>query len=288
VAGDRGAGVFTTGQLQQAHYLYGQPIGSRAVVVGAEHVSYSAALTLRQAGVRVVAMVTDADRSQSYPAFALAARTALRVPLLTRTRLVEVRGRPRVTAVVLEDTATGRARTLDCDTVVFTGDWIPDHELARSRGLVMDAGTLGPAVDPAAATVQGGLFAAGNVCHPVETADIAALGGRDAGRSIARWLRAAPVQAGGGVPIGTDGSFAWVHPQRATGLPGDPQRRVLLRPAVFAAAASVRVMQGGRCLWRGRPRRLVPARPLSIPGGWLAAVDPSGPPVRIEAERRTR
>ena len=60
VPGDRPAGVFTTGQLQQWVLLAGLPVGRRAVVVGAEHVAYSAVLTLRHAGVRTVAMVTVA------------------------------------------------------------------------------------------------------------------------------------------------------------------------------------------------------------------------------------
>ncbi|NJC71969.1 FAD-dependent oxidoreductase [Planosporangium thailandense] len=287
VPGDRGAGVFTTGQLQQSVYLFGQPVGTRALVVGAEHVSYSAVMTLRHAGVDVVGMVTDRPHHQSYAAFALATRVALRVPLHTDTRVVEVQGRPRVTGVVVEDIRTGHRRTIACDTVVFTGDWIPDHELARARGLVMDPGTLGPAVDADAATEIDGLFAAGNVCHPVETADVAALSGRAAGHAIAGWLadrRRAARRAG--VPIEVDESFAWVHPQRASTTADLPRNKIILRPRVFASSAPVRVMQADRCLWEGQVRHLVPTRPASIPTGWLARVDPAGTPVRIESATR--
>ncbi len=59
VPGTRPAGIFTTGQLQQMVHREKLPVGRRAVVVGAEHVSYSAVLTLREAGVRPVALVTD-------------------------------------------------------------------------------------------------------------------------------------------------------------------------------------------------------------------------------------
>ncbi|MEI7619909.1 MAG: FAD-dependent oxidoreductase, partial [Actinomycetota bacterium] len=58
VAGDRGAGIFTTGSLQQLTANHHQRPGTRAVIVGAEHVSFSAVLTLRHAGCDVVAMVT--------------------------------------------------------------------------------------------------------------------------------------------------------------------------------------------------------------------------------------
>jgi NADPH-dependent 2,4-dienoyl-CoA reductase/sulfur reductase-like enzyme len=49
VPGARPAGVLTTGALQQL-VATRQPVGRRAVVIGAEHVSFSAVLTLRHAG----------------------------------------------------------------------------------------------------------------------------------------------------------------------------------------------------------------------------------------------
>ena len=52
VPGDRPAGVLTTGALQQFSALHHQPVGRRAVIVGAEHVSFSAVLTLRHARLR--------------------------------------------------------------------------------------------------------------------------------------------------------------------------------------------------------------------------------------------
>jgi hypothetical protein len=45
-----------------------------------------------------------------------------------------------------------------CDTVVFTGDWIPDHELARLAGLAVDPGSRGPLVDQRLRTSIPGVF----------------------------------------------------------------------------------------------------------------------------------
>jgi len=59
VPGDRPAGVMTTGELQQRVYLGSERFSGRAVVVGAEHVSFSAAMTLSHAGADVVALVTE-------------------------------------------------------------------------------------------------------------------------------------------------------------------------------------------------------------------------------------
>ena len=65
VPGTRPDGVFTTGLVQQLAQQR-LPIGTQALIVGAEHVSFSALLTLAHSDVRVVGMVTDLPRQQSF------------------------------------------------------------------------------------------------------------------------------------------------------------------------------------------------------------------------------
>ncbi len=172
VPGDRPAGIFTTGSVQQLA-IAGQRVGTRAVIVGAEHVSFSAILTLAHAGCQSVAMVTHLPRHQSYGAIKLATASLRRVPVLTGVEVAEIVGRRRVEHIVLSD-----GRTISCDTVVFTGDWIPDNELARHTGLTMDPAINGPVVDRAFRTSRDGVFAIGNLVHRVAAADRCALDGR--------------------------------------------------------------------------------------------------------------
>jgi thioredoxin reductase len=290
VPGARGAGVYTTGQLQQAVYLHGQPVGRRALVVGAEHVSFSALTTLRHAGVEVAALTTELPRHQSYALFGLAARTLLRTPIMTGTRILALHGRPRLTHVEVERIADGQRSMVACDTVVFTGDWVPDHELARQAGLRMDPGTLGPPVDAAGATRAAGVFAAGNLCHPVETADVAALGGRHTGRAIAAWLTDRTTAAfEAGVPIELDPSLAWVSPQRIRSTTQLPARNhLILRPRTFARLPHIQVHQGPRLLATHRTPHLTPTRPTHLPATWLPRVDPDGPAITIQVVRGLR
>ena len=130
VPGDRPSGVWTTGALQGAVHLHHENVGRRAVIVGAELVSYSAVMTLRDAGCEVVAMVTERPRPDTYSLAQVVAGAAFKVPLLTRTRVTGVFGRPGVEAVEIthED---GRVGRIACDVVVFTADWIPDQGADR-------------------------------------------------------------------------------------------------------------------------------------------------------------
>jgi NADPH-dependent 2,4-dienoyl-CoA reductase/sulfur reductase-like enzyme len=94
IPGDRPDGVMTTGELQQRVYLGGERLTGRALVLGAEHVSFSALVTLAHAGADVIALVTDQPRQQSYAAFAFGAAARWRVPVWTSTAIRRVIGRP--------------------------------------------------------------------------------------------------------------------------------------------------------------------------------------------------
>jgi len=61
--------------------------------------------------------------------------------------------------VTVENLDTGARSTIDCDTVITTGDWIPDHELARTGGIELDPATRGPLVNANLQTTTPGVFA---------------------------------------------------------------------------------------------------------------------------------
>jgi thioredoxin reductase len=281
VPGGRPPGVMTTGELQQRVYLHGQRLPGRAVVVGAEHVSFSALLTLAHAGADVVALVTDQPRQQSYAAFALAAAARWRVPVWTSAAVRRIAGRDRLDGIELADVRTGAVSFVECDTLVFTADWIPDHELARLAGAQIDLGTRGPAVDTALETSIPGVFAAGNLIHAAETADVAAVDGRHAARQIAAALRGSWPPRTARIPVTVAAPLSWISPNAIrAGGPLPARGRFLLRSDSFRRMARLEVRQGGRVLATARAR-LVPGRPVHLNAGWMARADPSAGAVHI-------
>ena len=269
VPGSRPDGIFTTSTLQQLVYLHGERPGRRAVIVGAELVSFSALVTLAHAGAEAVAMVTEAPRHATFGAVRAAAAIRFRAPLLTRTAITAIRGRPRVEAVELSD-----GRRLDCDLVVFTADWIPDHELAVLGGAELDPGTRGPVVDASLRTTRPGLFAAGNVLHGAEPADVAALSGRHVCAAVLAHLQGESWP--GRIPIECRAPLRWVVPG-----PG----RFLVRAELELTLPVVELVQDGRRLWRGRLAHLGPGRSARLPGGWVEGVDGDGGPVVVRSLR---
>jgi thioredoxin reductase len=287
VPGSRPEGVMTTATLQQLVQRGLTPVGRRALVVGAEHVSFSALLTLAHGGARTVGMVTELPRHESLAVFRAGAALRYRTPLWTHTRISAIHGRPRVEEVELLDLDSGDARRVACDTVVFTADWIPDHELAVMAGLEMDGATNGPRVDTGLRTSRRGVFAAGNLLHGAEPADIAAISGRHAAASAAAW-----VEEGSGawparrIRIATRRPLGWIAPSAVSDAGDPPPRsRFALRSTEFLKRPAIEVRQQGRVLWTGRVRRLVPGRSAYLPAGWIDSVDWDGGPIEITSPR---
>ncbi|WMX48387.1 FAD-dependent oxidoreductase [Streptomyces roseicoloratus] len=282
VPGTRPAGVLSAGELQQSVELFGLRggrIGRRAVVVGSDPVARHAARTLRGAGVTVVATVADRPYGPRLGGG----------PVLRGATVVELVGRGRLSGVVVRG-ADGRTGLLRCDTLVFTGDWLPDHELARSGGVPLDPGTRGPSVDPGLRTSVPGVFAAGNLLRGVEPAVVAAAEGRTVADAVHAHLAGAP-WPGPGVPLRAEGALRHLSPGRLpVGPAAGPAPTVLLRPAERLPAPLLTVRQGDRLLYERRvPALLEPHRSLRHPAHWAVDADPTGGAVtlRLAAEDGT-
>ena len=65
---------------------------------------------------------------------------------------------------------------------------LPENELTRQAGAVLDAVTGGPAVDETLATSLPGVFACGNVLHVHDLVDFVSQEAAAAGRSAARYV----------------------------------------------------------------------------------------------------
>jgi len=187
VPGKRPAGIYTTGSLQQSTYLEDLEIGTRAVVVGAEHVSFSAVITLKHAGVKTVAMLTDKSKHESIGLVRVALGIWYRFKLFTKTEIIEVLGDKRVTGVRIRRGAV--ESVIACDTIVFTGNWIPDNELVRRGGFAIDSIYKSPVVNATAQISGTSIYAIGNLVLPIKAADQCAVDAKTVAKKVAASLR---------------------------------------------------------------------------------------------------
>ena len=167
--------------------------------------------------------------------------------------------------------------------MVFTGDWIPDHELARTGGLAMDPATRGPVVDAGLRTSSPGVFAVGNLLHPVDTADGAALDGRHVATAVSELAgasRRAAARPSASVPTG-----------RCDGLPRSWSRPMVVPPpGVTCCSGSTntagcpncaRCRTAGRSATKRTPWPAAPGRIYRAPWSLVSGADPAGGDVTV-------
>jgi hypothetical protein len=171
---------------------------------------------------------------------------------------------------------------LVCDTVVFTGDFVPDHELARRGCLELDPGTRGPAVDGALHTSRPGVFAAGSLLHPVESAATATREGVRVAAAVLESLAGAewPRHT---VRLLVEPPLRWIAPNRVA--PGDDHPYVL-RASALVNRPVLQVVQDGRLLHKEWLGTAVPNRTLTLTAEWTGLVDVTGGPVRVTLTER--
>jgi glycerol-3-phosphate dehydrogenase len=283
VPGHRPQGVFTTGSLQRFVYEHHLPVGKRAVIVGAEIVSLSVVTTLLHAGVKVMNMVTELPRHQLYlpiffPAKIFYADLLARTSILTNKRVTNILGHQRVEGIEVTDLDSGKTEMIECDTVVFTGDWIPENELARRGDVETGRPSFGPQVDSLFRTSQQGIFAAGNLLRGVETADLAALEGRGAARSIARYLEN-PEWSASRLEVQPEAPVAWICPNVLS--QGVRVEGFRFWSKEFRKNATLQLRQGARVLYEKKIGWLKANVALSLDSDWVKKVDFAKEPVKL-------
>lgn len=189
VSGDRPVGVLTTGTLQSYVAFHKLMPFRRPVIVGSELVTLSAILTCLGHGARPAAVLEP--RAQALVRAPLDWFPGLMgIPFHRDAEIVDIVGQGRVECVKVR--RGGRIESIDCDGVLFTGQFVPEASLFMTSGLAMDWGTAGPAVDQSGRCENPVYFAAGNVLRAVETGGWAFREGRSVGMAVAADLSASP------------------------------------------------------------------------------------------------
>jgi thioredoxin reductase len=256
-------GILTTGQLQQLvarRIALPQHLKS-AIIIGTEHVAFSAIWTARNAGLHVRAMFGEEDRIMSFAPLGLLARAA-GIDILTRSSLREIVTENGAPSAVILRTPQG-VRRLPTDAVIFTGNWIPEIAALTGGPVMIDARTGGPEIDQAMRTSAAGVFAAGNMLHGVESSGWCANEGRHAGLMAARYLRGeiAGTQTGHRLSLAADIDF--LVPQRWDGATEPPP--VSLRVAHDMRDRRLALTANTGQVWAGKRRSFLRKRRIALP-----------------------
>lgn len=289
VAGSRPSGIFNTGVAQRLHtFLHSAP-GREAVIIGSDDMSLMAAQSLVELGVRVRAVLEERPYRQGYMGLEWLTLRTRRIPLLLHHRVLEIQGGDRVTGIVADPLdASGASRGkpfhIPCDTIIFSGEFVPETVLARQTKVSFDPHTLGPRIDQNFQTDVPGIFACGNLVHAADAADHALEDGEETARGVLEFLRAEragtesiqPIVAGDGVYAIIPQFLRWHDSSRAP-------VRLAVRVSHAMYGVRMRAETGQRAWGRGYTLAAKPHRSV-----YLHVTPPSGvdEPLRVSARGR--
>ena len=113
------------------------------------------------------------------------------------------------------DPIPGTEIEFDVDTLLLSVGLVPENELSRSAGVVLDKRTNGAIVDETMMTSIPGIFACGNVLHVHDLVDFVSKEAEIAGKAAAKYIKSGKKQSFV-IPIKTDGKIRYTVPQIIT------------------------------------------------------------------------
>jgi hypothetical protein len=264
IPGSRPAGVFTAGTAQRLINMEGYMVGRRVMMLGTGDIGLIMARRLTLEGAKVIAVLARKPYPGGLMRNVAQCLYDYDIPLMLRHTIVEIRGKDRVTGVLVADTdensrpIPGSEQLYECDTVILSVGLIPENELSLSAGVQLDPNTGGPVVDESRQTSVLGIYACGNVVHVHDLVDFVVEESEIAGKGAAGFVQ------GRGEPKGTplqllpgDG-LKYVVPQRMRGLDGEESLDLFLRVNRVYGRSVIQVQYGGDTIKRVKRLRMNP------------------------------
>ena len=275
--GTRPAGVYTAGTAQRFVNVEGFMPGKRYVILGSGDIGMIMARRLTYEGAKVERVLEIMPFLTGLTRNYVQCLLDLDIPLQLRHTVSRILGQRRVEAVEtvqVDDRwqpVQGTEEVIPCDTLLLSVGLIPENELSRKAGVLLDPVTGGPVVDQGMQTSVPGIFAAGNVVHIYDLVDWVTEAGFLAGRSAARFAlsehgateakapaRRVRLQAGDNVRYVVP---HWLDPESLSDGEQKLQMRVV-RP--IEGKVSVEVLDGANLVTRKAQRYARPGEMVTV------------------------
>jgi NADPH-dependent 2,4-dienoyl-CoA reductase/sulfur reductase-like enzyme len=192
IPGYRPAGVITAGAAQREINIEGLMPGRNIVILGSGDIGLIMARRFTLEGAKVEGVYELMDHPGGITRNVVQCLNDFDIPLHLSHTVSFIHGRKRVEAVsVAEVDADMKVkketeRFIPCDTLCLSVGLIPENEVSKHAGVVLDDVTSGPVVDERMETSVDGIFACGNVVNVFDLVDYVTRSAEAAGEGAAR------------------------------------------------------------------------------------------------------
>lgn len=195
IPGYRPAGIFSAGTAQRLVNIEGYMPGKEVVILGSGDIGLIMArrMTLEGAKVKVVAELMP--YSGGLKRNIVQCLNDFDIPLKLSHTVVDIEGKKRVEAVTIAEVGPdkkpipGTEERYTCDTLLLSCGLIPENELSKNAGILLNPVTSGPVVSDNLETNIEGIFACGNVLHVHDVVDYVSEEAASAGKNAASYIK---------------------------------------------------------------------------------------------------
>jgi len=194
IPGTRPAGIYTVGVAQELINLKNYMVGEKIVVLGSGDIGMIMARRLTLEGAEVVLVAEKLPYSSGLPRNINQCLYDFDIPLLLSHTVIDIEGNGRLSGVTITQLGKrggiipGSKRKVACDTLLLSVGLIPENELSREAGVVLDPITGGPQVDERGQTNISGIFVCGNVLQVHDIVDNVSLEAEYIVEGVAEYL----------------------------------------------------------------------------------------------------
>lgn len=195
IPGERPAGVFTAGTAQRFINMEGYMVGKKVLILGSGDIGLIMARRMTLEGAEVQAVVELMPFSGGLARNIAQCLNDYNIPLYLSHTVVDVKGKERVEGVTIAKVDENRRPIpgteieYECDTLLLSVGLIPENDISRKTGIVIDRRTSGPVVNEMMETSIPGIFACGNVVHVHDLVDFVSAEARKAGKAAAKFVK---------------------------------------------------------------------------------------------------
>ena len=220
--GSRPAGVYTAGTAQRFVNVEGRMPGEQFIILGSGDIGMIMARRLTIEGAKVKRVLEIMPYLTGLTRNYVQCLLDYGITLQKQRTVNRIIGRDRVEAIeaVSVDESwnpiPGTKEVIPCDSLLLSVGLIPENELSKKAGVLLDPVTNGPYVDDRFMTNVPGIFAAGNVVHVYDLVDWVTEAGYVAGKGAAQFAQAEAIPEGKQVALEAGENVRYVVPHKLT------------------------------------------------------------------------
>lgn len=271
--GTRPAGVYTAGTAQRWVNVEGYMPGKNFVILGSGDIGMIMARRLTFEGAKVERVLEVMPYLSGLTRNYVQCLMDFDIELQLKHTVKNIIGKTRVEAieaVAVDDKwnyIPGTEEIIPCDTLLLSVGLIPENELSRQAGVLIDPVTAGPFVDDGFQTNIPGIYSAGNVVHVYDLVDWVTEAGLIAGRSAAKLVQNGPRPDAKSIPVKAGENVRYVVPHTLNpDHLADGEIRIQMRVRQpIEAPVWVEVHNGGNLLHRKAEPYARPGEMVTIP-----------------------